>query len=125
MGYGHANCQKCGRPTFVYPEVGEDESWVICDRCIEDGVAVDWPGYAGRLEAELAALKTERDSLSDDLLLALTRNEALLAELAALKAAGDALFKWHVSLVESGDAGFWDWREDEECKAWLAAREEG
>jgi hypothetical protein len=59
MGYGHANCQKCGRPTFVYPEVGEDESWVICDRCIEDGVAVDWPGYAGRLEAELAVLKAD------------------------------------------------------------------
>lgn len=33
MGYGHANCQKCGEPTNVYPDVGEDESGILCKDC--------------------------------------------------------------------------------------------
>jgi hypothetical protein len=33
MSYGPAHCQKCGRMTIAYPEVGEDESWVICVEC--------------------------------------------------------------------------------------------
>ena len=33
MSYGHANCRDCGRPTNYYPEVGEDESGILCDLC--------------------------------------------------------------------------------------------
>ena len=33
MSYGHANCPKCGEPTNFYPEVGEDESRMLCKDC--------------------------------------------------------------------------------------------
>ena len=33
MSYGQANCPKCGEPTNFYPEVGEDESRMLCKDC--------------------------------------------------------------------------------------------
>ena len=50
MGYGHANCQKCGEPTNVFPEVGEDESGILCKDC-----------RIAELEGKLAELEATLD----------------------------------------------------------------
>jgi hypothetical protein len=47
MGYGHANCQNCGEPTNVYPEVGEDETGIVCKDC------------------RIAELESERDAYAE------------------------------------------------------------
>jgi hypothetical protein len=46
-------------------------------------------------------------------------------KIAQLKEAGDALFHRYVDLVESGDAGFWDWHDEEECQRWQEVSNEG
>lgn len=44
----------------------------------------------------------------------------LEAERDALLKAGNKLFERYTGLVDSGDAGFWDWREEGECRDWIA-----
>lgn len=47
----------------------------------------------------------------------------VLARLAANMAdAGDGLFARYTRLVDSGDAGHWDWSEEDECKEWQRLR---
>ena len=55
MSYGHANCQKCGEPTKVYPEVGEDESGILCKDCRIAALEAEIAGHKERIDHEVAA----------------------------------------------------------------------
>ena len=86
MSYGHANCRDCGRPTNYYPEVGEDESGILCDLCKWRNCDHEWAWEHARMlcrkcgwerpstetmeyaQERIAALEAEVEELDDKLM---------------------------------------------------------